>query len=86
MQITLICPILCGRLKKGVRDIVPSHKQKTKGAGTTVAGNGGGRFLQVNPFKRTVLLHQILNVLQPFLVHSRVGDEQNPPVDVPGIL
>lgn len=55
-QITLICPILGGRLKKGVRDIVPSHEQKAEGAGTTVAGNSGGCFLQVDPFKRTMLL------------------------------
>ena len=56
-QTILGYPILVGYLKKGVRNIVPSHEQEAEGARTAVAGNGRRGFLQVDPFKCTILLH-----------------------------
>ena len=79
-------PVLIRRLEKGDRCVVPSHKQQAEGPGTAVAGNGGGRLLQIDLFKRTVLLHQILNILELLCVHPGICDKQDALVNVAGIL
>ena len=55
--------VLSRRLEEGDCGVVPSHEQQAKGPRTAVAGDSWGRFLQVDPFKGTVLIHQILNKL-----------------------
>ena len=42
--------------------------------------------MQINPFKGAVLLNQILNVLEFFLIQTRICDNQNTPVDGSGFL
>ena len=60
----LIDPVLPGHLEKGDGSVVPSHKQQAKGPGTAIAGNGGGGFLQVDPFEGAVLLDKVLDQLE----------------------
>ena len=62
-------------LEKGNRRVVPPHKQQSEGPGAAVAGDGGGRLLQIDPLKGTVLLHQALNKPEPLLIHPGVCDE-----------
>ena len=42
--------------------------------------------MQINPFKGTVLPHQILNILELFLIQAGICDKQDAPVDGPGLL
>lgn len=56
-------------------DIIFSHEQQTKGTWTAIACNRRGSFLQIHPFKRTVLPYQILDIVEPFLIHSGICDK-----------
>ena len=42
--------------------------------------------MQINPFKGTIVLHQILNMLKLALIQAGICDEQDAPVDISGIL
>ena len=42
--------------------------------------------MKVDLLKGTVLIDHVLDTLKGLLVHAGVGDEQDPPVDVPGVL
>lgn len=61
------------------------HEQQAKRPRPTVAGNGGGCLMEVDPLKGSVLLHQLLNVSQALFIHPCIHDEQNPPVNTPRV-
>lgn len=63
-------------------DIIFPHKQQAKGTRTAIACNRRGCFLQIHPFKRTILPHQILDIVEPFLIHPGICDKYNTPVDL----
>lgn len=79
-------PILAGCLEERDCRVAPSHKQQAKRTRAAVARNGRRRLLQVDPFKRAILPHQILNVLELLFIHSGIGDEQDAPVNVFDVL
>ena len=78
--------ILTRRLEKGERGVIPFHEQQPEGARTAVACDGGRRLLEVDPLKGAILLYQILNILELFLIHPGIGNEQDAPVNISGIL
>ena len=63
-------PVLPGCVENRHHGVVLAHEQQAEGAGAAVACDGGGRLLQVHPFKGAVLLHQVLDVLEPLGVWS----------------
>ena len=81
-RLCCLCGLRMCHLRKRNHRIVFFHKQQAEGSRSAVAGNSRRCFLQVYPFKWAVLVNQALDVAELLVVHSRIGNKQDAPVDV----